>query len=257
MLLCKGFCFSVVSLLLSCLLFVFNVDFAEHVSAATDLLFSCVIELLTCSRVSRMADFCTSAAQILVPLFTLRSTTLSMRPHWRNYLQSLLLLLLGIKLVLPNKSNHSTGCRKSRGVKQVWVDGKNPGALGCKWPQGLLIPKEQTKKKTKHQKSAVDFRKTSNGWTEFLSINRIPFLFQIATQNETVLFLKLNIFSFQHWNLSKLCVCCNRRRFLATHQCYILILYISWLFFMLCSALLALAKKGKFQVWSLQPFLHK
>lgn len=151
MLLCKGFYFFVVSLLLSCLLFVFNVDFAEHVSAATDLLFSCVIELLTCSRVSRMADFCTSAAQIVVPLFALRSTTLSMRPHWRNYLQSLL-LLLGIKLVLPNKSNHSTGCKKSKGVKQVWVDGKNPGALGCKWPQALLIPKEQTGKENKAPK---------------------------------------------------------------------------------------------------------
>lgn len=44
---CKGFSFYFffVSFLLSCLLFIFNVDFAEHVSAATDLLFSCVIEL--------------------------------------------------------------------------------------------------------------------------------------------------------------------------------------------------------------------
>lgn len=61
-----------------------------------------------------------------------------------------------------------------------------------------LFQKSKQEKKTKHQKSAADFRKTSNGWAEFLSINRIPFLFQIATQNETVLFLKLNIFSFQH-----------------------------------------------------------
>lgn len=61
-----------------------------------------------------------------------------------------------------------------------------------------LFQKSKQEKKTKHQKSAIDFRKTSNGWAEFLSINGIPFLFQIATQNETVPFLKLNIFSFQH-----------------------------------------------------------
>lgn len=45
MLLCKGLHFIVVSFLLSCSLLIFNVDFAEHVSAATDLLFSCVNEL--------------------------------------------------------------------------------------------------------------------------------------------------------------------------------------------------------------------
>lgn len=44
-LLCQGLYYFVVSFLSSFLLFIFNVDFAEHVSAATDLLFSCAIEL--------------------------------------------------------------------------------------------------------------------------------------------------------------------------------------------------------------------
>lgn len=68
----------------SLLLFLFlNVVFAEHVSVVTGLLLSCIIELLTCNRVSRVAYFCNGAqvpGHIQVLVFTLRSTVLSVRP---------------------------------------------------------------------------------------------------------------------------------------------------------------------------------
>lgn len=118
----------------------FNVDPVEHVSAVPGLIFSCVIELLTRSGVGRTAYFYKGTGQLLVSLFTLRRAILGVRPLWRIYLQSV--LLLEIKLVVPYKWNHSTGCRKSEAVIQVWMDIKNPNAVGCKWPHALLIQKE-------------------------------------------------------------------------------------------------------------------
>lgn len=73
------FCLSI-SCLLSYLGF-FNVDFVEHLSAVTGLLFSCVIELLICYSVSKITYFYNGTGQIPVSLFTLGSAILSMRAH--------------------------------------------------------------------------------------------------------------------------------------------------------------------------------
>lgn len=81
-----------------------------------------------------------------------------------------------------NQWNHSTGCRKSKGVKQVRVDGKKSG---CTWLQMIssFAYSRRSKQKENMKKSAVNFRKASNGWAEFLCINRIPFPFKQLLQN--------------------------------------------------------------------------
>lgn len=171
-----------------------------------------------------MAYFYNGTGQILVSLFILRSATLSMRPHWRIYLQSG--LLLENKLVVPYKWNHSTGCRKIRSGTTSLDGCKKSRRSGMQMTSSFAYSKRvKQKKPTTITNGLLENLKSSlHGLQESIPVHLIESLFcfkyllQIFCNPELNRSVsKTERFSSQHWNLLKLCVCFNRRTFSVTY----------------------------------------